>query len=159
MIKIDFGKIDYSTRIRVGAMALLTLTSLLTNLNYFRARVFEPLNIGRDEITLSEQRFGELRKVLPPRGVVGFVSDEMEVNGNQEPIDKTQRGWWLAPEVKKYYLTQYALAPLIVVRGTDKPLIVGNFSNGWNETITRAHGLTPLRDFGNGVVLFEKKTN
>ncbi|MGH7517657.1 MAG: hypothetical protein ACREOC_09340 [Gemmatimonadales bacterium] len=55
---------------------------------------------------------------------------------------------------KRYLLTQYALLPAMVLPGIHGQLTVGNFhsADGMDSTATR--GLTLIRDFGNGVMLF-----
>ena len=133
-------KIDYQTRVKAGALALLALTALLTNLAYLRDNVRTvPQTAGRDEVAEYERRFAELKEALPRRGVVGYVSDEADAS----------------EEAKKYYLTQYALAPLVVVRGADRPLVVGNFAAG--GTPAPAAGLALVKDYGDGVVLFGRE--
>ena len=132
---------NYVTRIKVGAMSLLALTALLNNLSYLRAnREVAPKAAVQGEITIYERRFDELKKWLPEHGVVGYVSDETDA----------------IKETESYYLTQYALAPLVVVRGADRPLVVGNFGHGGQ--VAPVANLKIVKDFGNGVVLFETAT-
>lgn len=64
--------------------------------------------LGMDDGTLYEQRFAEIRKYLPQRGIIGYVSD----TGDEH-----------------FYRTQYVLAPLILVRADGPRLVVGNFSS------------------------------
>ncbi|MGH7517641.1 MAG: glycosyltransferase [Gemmatimonadales bacterium] len=102
---------------------------------------------GPDEITRYEARFQELRHVLPPRARVGYLTDHMPQSaaaGDDAPR--------LA--FKRYLLTQYALLPAMVLPGIHGQLTVGNFhsADGMDSTATR--GLTLIRDFGNGVLLF-----
>ncbi len=91
-----------------------------------------------DHISLYEQRFRLLRPLLPRRGVVGYVSDRLEDE------DAWYRGW---------YLTQYALAPVIVVRGTNQPLIVGNFHAAIGRDWFEAQRVALVKDLGQGVLL------
>lgn len=83
----------------------------------------------------SDERFAALKAALPPQGIVGYVGD------SESPAD--------------YYLTQYALAPLIVDHSSSHPLVIGNFSKspaaGWKGN------LQLVKDFGNGVILFANK--
>lgn len=88
-------------------------------------------------------RFVEIRSALPARGVVGYVAEprgkEMLHGGDY---------------YRKFHLAQYALAPLIMVDSPDRDLVIGNFSTG-----TRAPqlpGMTLVRDYGNGVMLFRR---
>jgi len=81
----------------------------------------------------SDQRFAALKKQLPTAGIVGYVGD---------PTDST-------PE--DYYLTQYALAPLVVDASIGHQLVVGNFPSG--QIPASLPGLREVQNFGNGVVL------
>ncbi len=82
----------------------------------------------------SDQRFSALRSSLPPQGIVGYIGDP----GN----------------LADYYLAQYALAPLVVDRSPNHPLVVGNFPSSLHPA---PHNLQLIKDFGNGVLLFAHK--
>jgi len=88
-----------------------------------------------DEIAQrSDLRFASLKAVLPQRGVIGYVGDAGESG------------------VAPYYLAQYALAPLVLDRSPNHPLVVGNF-----PLRPPAHSVVNLRlvkDFGDGILLF-----
>ncbi len=91
---------------------------------------------GSDEVTLYERRFDALRRALPRHGTVGYVSDRPEAG-------------------KEFFLTQYALAPLIVVRHPGAPLVVGNFFDPDTAPgVAAERRLVLLHDFGDGVALF-----
>ena len=90
-----------------------------------------------DVARLSAQRFAALRDELPSRGVIGYIGD----SGDSATPD--------------YYLTQYALAPVVVDRSTDHKLIVGNFPSTRPPQLPSA--LQVVKDFGNGVVLLINK--
>jgi len=125
---------DFQTRVKVGALSLLVLTALLNNLSNFAAVVRHPPQPNmEDEVARHERRLEELRGILPRRGVVGYVTDATDPN----------------EETKRYYMTQYALAPLVVVRGAGHGLVVGDFKNPSPEV----EGLAVRRDFGGGLLL------
>jgi fermentation-respiration switch protein FrsA (DUF1100 family) len=91
---------------------------------------------GPDDVTLYEHRFDVLRPMLPRQGTVGYVTDRPEA-------------------AREFFLTQYALAPLIVVAHARAPLVIGNFFDpDAGPAVAAAHGLALLRDFGDGVALF-----
>lgn len=95
------------------------------------------------DISRYENRFLALRQVLPRRAVLGYISDNAS---NEETL------------TARMYIARYALAPLVIVRSLDYPLIVGNFSKTSPDIeIYRKQGLIPLRNFGNGVVLFRRE--
>ena len=83
----------------------------------------------------SDLRFAALKTALPAQGVVGYVGDSSD-------------------PVADYYLAQYALAPLVIDRSPNHPLVVGNFPAA--PPATQDH-LQLLTDFGNGVLLFANK--
>ena len=82
----------------------------------------------------SGERFAKLREVLPARGVVGYIG----------PPQSSALGY--------YYLTQYALAPVVVDSSTAHPLVIGNFPNSPPQGVPA--NLTLVRDFGDGLLLF-----
>jgi hypothetical protein len=82
----------------------------------------------------SDQRFSVLRAALPARGVVGYV-------GDLGP-----------PALGDYYLTQYALAPLVVDHSLNHSLVIGNFPN--ESMPAQPSGLHLINDFGAGVLLY-----
>jgi hypothetical protein len=73
-----------------------------------------------------------MKAALPTRGVVGYVGESGD-------------------PVADYYLAQYALAPLVIDRSPNHPLVVGNFPG--SSPGTPDH-LQLQADFGNGVLLF-----
>jgi hypothetical protein len=87
----------------------------------------------------SDQRFAALRAALPPRGVVGYVG----ASGNAAVPD--------------YYLTQYALVPLVVDHSPNHPLVIANFPNSPPPTSPPSEHLQLVKDFGNGVLLFANR--
>jgi len=122
--------------LRIGALALLVGAALLPNLARLAQLLrLPPANV--DEMAQRDRRFESLRDVLPQRAVVGYVSDA------RDPTELQIR----------LMLAQFSLAPVIVVSGTQRVPIVGDFSNP--DSIGRGLDpeLTILRDFGNGVVL------
>jgi hypothetical protein len=96
-----------------------------------------------DAISRYEQRFHELREALPPRGVVGYVS------GAQPDSFTTE-------DFRRFLLTEYALAPLILINDTTPDLIVGNFPADSLPSTLPADRRRIVRDFGGGVWLIRK---
>jgi hypothetical protein len=86
-------------------------------------------------------RFSELHKELPAHGEVGYINDATP--------DATVRQ-------EEYYLTQYALAPAVVLDTSDQTLVVGNFHQATDQAMLKARHLTVVRDFGAGVLLLRK---
>ena len=95
-----------------------------------------PGSLTNNEVALrSDQRFATLKAALPPQGVVGYVGDSSD-------------------PVADYYLAQYALAPLVIDRSPNHPLVIGHFPD--SLPASSAH-LQLVADFGNGVLLFANK--
>jgi hypothetical protein len=93
-------------------------------------------------VIVDEQRFASLRAVLPPRGIVGYLSD---TGGNQDSL-------------RRYYLTQYSLAPVVVAPDANRELVIANFSSpSAIATLADAQGLSVEKDFGNGVALLKRR--
>jgi hypothetical protein len=86
-----------------------------------------------------ESRFAELRKMATPQSVFGYTSD----NPPSDPSD-----------LAEFYLTQYTLAPAIVITSVQEQLVVANFHVGNPDTARlQAMHLTPVQNFGHGVIL------
>jgi hypothetical protein len=91
-----------------------------------------------------DSRFEALHKSMPPRSVLGYVSDN--------PANNTQAQ-------AEFYLTQYALAPAIVKASTEEHFVVANFhNNAPNAAMLRAKNLVLVQDFGNAVFIYRNTT-
>ena len=86
-------------------------------------------------------RFNEIRKDLPAREEIGYINDATP--------DATVR-------LEEYYLTQYALAPAVIVDSPDERLVVANFHQPANQAMLKNRQLTVKRDYGAGVLLLQK---
>lgn len=128
---------------RIG-ITLLIASALLSNLQLFQqTATLNPELLGRDKITLYEKRFEGLKKILPSHGVVGYISNKQ---AEDIRFDVT---------TAEYYLTQYALSPVIVAYSQEPQLVVGNFRDAAaaGKAVASRHFIL-LKDFGNGVMLF-----
>jgi hypothetical protein len=129
----------YSWRAKAGVGLVLLMTALaIGSLTGYRS-VLQT----QAKVVIDEGRFAELRTFLPARGTVGYLSD---TSGSRE-------------SVRRYYLTQYSLAPVVVAPDATRELVVANFSSP--SAIVRladAQGLTVKKDFGNGVALLTRRT-
>ncbi len=91
-----------------------------------------------------QDRFEALHKSMPPRSVLGYVSDN--------PANNTQ-------SQAEFYLTQYVLAPAIIKATTDEHFVVANFHNNTpDQAMLRAKFLKLDRDFGNDVFIYRNIT-
>jgi glycosyltransferase involved in cell wall biosynthesis len=132
---------------RIG-LCLLVLFALVSGVRSLSRAFHDAAQISRpDEITQYETRFRELRRALPPYARVGYVTDRTpEDSGGGDDAPRLA--------FKRYLLTQYALLPTLVLPGIHGALAVGNFHSTTGFDTTATSGLTLIRDFGNGVMLF-----
>jgi hypothetical protein len=137
--KGEKAPLDFLARARGGILLVIVAICLLSEFRLVKqAGRLHPSLWGREPQSLYDKRFDDVRKLLPKRGVVGYLSDSPGNVGN-------------------YYFTQYALAPLVVDNSTDHHYVIGNFGDP-HSPISINHDWVLLRDFGNGVVLFENRT-
>ena len=91
-----------------------------------------------------ENRFGDLPKAATPQTVFGYFSD----NRPDDPSDQAE-----------YYLTQYTLAPAIVVSSiTEREVVLNAHSANPDMKALQARGLIAIRNFGNGIFLCRNVT-
>lgn len=97
-----------------------------------------------DRVSRHERRLAGLRPLLPDSGMVGYASAGLR-----------GRSFASLEAMQDFFLTQYVLAPVIVVRSADLPLVVGDYGSAAGAPFTgRAPpGYRVLVDLGNGVVL------
>ena len=130
----------YPVRVWIGVLSVIVFALLSSGLALRRALDPPPWTIAQDEISRYEGRFHLLRSALPPEGVVGYISEPW-----RPPLDLD----WL----KGFFLTQYALTPLVVEDGVAPALVIGNFPAGLTS-YSPDPTLALVRDFGDGVLLF-----
>jgi hypothetical protein len=104
-----------------------------------------PWAAGRNEpdwVTSNEHRFDELKKSLPPSGVVGYLSD-LDLGGNEGSA--------------AWYTAEYSLVPLRLSPECDCESVIGNFTDSSvAPVVAKSRGLAIVRDFGRGVVLLRR---
>lgn len=81
---------------------------------------------------------------VPSYGTVGYWSD---LEGNTA-VEQTL--------LQEYYLTQYALAPRVVVRSIGQNIVITH-AHSANSRLPGAN-LQLVRDYGDGLKIFRKKT-
>ena len=106
-----------------------------------------------DPVTIHEARIEQLKPFLPASGAVGYVTtvENDRIFAMEKAIKNVE---YLA----QYALTQYTLAPVIVRNSPELPLVVGNFIDGPPAPgFLERHRLVPLKDFGDGLVLYRRE--
>lgn len=115
------------------AILLFALCCLLSTIRILREAP-NPAQTTTDDISKrSDQRFAAVKTRLPATGVIGYVGE----SGDSSTPD--------------YYLTQYALAPLVVDRSTHHAIVIGNFPLSPPSSLPP--NLRLVEDFGSGVLL------
>jgi len=138
----------------VAALVLLIAVTVFANLSLLFSRGQHYPNLPQvDPVSIHEQRIEQIRKIMPPTPVLGYVTTV-----ENEKLFLDERNLRNVEFLAQYYLTQYTLAPVFVYNSPDYPLVVGNFLDGPAdpERIGKK-GLTPLHDFGNGVMLYRRE--
>jgi hypothetical protein len=143
-------------RVRFGMLLILAFAAA-SDIQWLRtAAAARKWAYGQDEVSLNDERFRPLRGALSPRTtVVGYVTSPPP-----EPPCSTEAALYQTLDYrrnvfKRYVLTQYALAPVIVVDDTRRDSIVGSFAVG-DSTPQLPPGTTLVRDFGGGIVLLSR---
>lgn len=132
--------LPYRLRAKCAVFALI-LTVIASALGFASATFLkkpEP-----DPVSSHEDRLAAARRALPRHGFIGYVGVEksatVHVNG-------------------QYYLSQYALAPLVLVFNNIAPsLVLVNFPEHWQVQSFSELGLEMRTDFGSGVKLFHHR--
>lgn len=115
------------------AILVFTLCCLLSTIRILREAP-NPAHLSQDDISKrSDQRFAGVKTRLPASRVIGYIGE----SGDSSTPD--------------YYLTQYALAPLVVDRSTHHAIVIGNFPLSPPSNLPP--NLRLVEDFGNGVLL------
>ena len=122
--------------LQIGAGMILLLTVCLLSQWKMLPAPVQRTPRGTDSISLYVSRFDLLRQVLPKRATICYMA-----SANADGMD--------------YFLTEYALAPVVVANDGDCELWIGNSKNG--QPLPQHTDLTLLRDFSTGVQLFKKR--
>ncbi len=98
-------------------------------------------NLGKDSITEWEVRFNAVKKLLPfKRGVVGYLTNS-DVPGAAYDANNEQG---------EYTLTQYAIAPIILVRGDNEEWTIADLNSKayqiWSQSNHGEFHVIPLND-------------
>jgi hypothetical protein len=130
----------YNSRVK-GAMIAASLLAVWGAIESFQ---LESATTLRDPymVGMQEQRLAGVIQAVPANAIIGYLSD-------------MQDGSTIA--LAMFNSARYTLAPRLLVEGTDRDFVLGNFTkpSDWNA-VASEHGLQFVRDFGNGVVLFRK---
>lgn len=140
-------------RRRAGIILLVVLTGYaVLNLLWQGVRSYPDLP-ATDSVTIHEARIAQLLPLLPASGAVGYVTTV-----ENDRIFAAEKAFQNVEFLAQYVLTQYTLAPRIVLNSPDLPLVVGNFIDGPPAPgFLEKNGLVPLKDLGDGLVLYRRE--
>lgn len=120
-------KINWLQRLALGLIVLASLAASIQNLLATRSLG----STTDDPVADWEKRFTPIEARLPfKRGVVGYISDS-SVPGM--PYDA-------ANDEGEYVLTQYALSPIIIVKGTNEEWNIANLDRAAFEAWDKTNG-------------------
>ncbi len=147
-------KKEYERSRFVIALFLLIAVCLYGILDLFVSKVRSyPDSPWNDSVSIHEKRIEPLKAVLPPAGSVGYVTTV-----ENERFFALERSFQDVELLGQFIATQYTLAPVFVYNSPEYPLVVGNFLSGPPDPVfLRRHRLVPRRDFGDGLILFERR--
>lgn len=130
-----------STRAATGAIVVAALAVFAAFRSYDVSSQQNPDPYG---VTAGATRFAAALEMLPPTGVIGYMSD-LPLGENAGTV--------------AYMAAQYSVAPraILPVEKTQAEWAVGNFARPGNFAERGAQGgYRVVRDFGNGVVVFRR---
>lgn len=123
------------THAAIVAIALLSL--------YSAAKLYVPQSGPRDDFRIGDlrERFQVLDNAVPPNTLLGYVSDR-------------------PPDEATIFGLEYAIAPRMLVKdNVPHRFVVGNFFQPADYAeFGRTRGLTVVREFPRGVVLYERQS-
>ena len=140
---------DYVRRAKI-ALALLILLVFVSDAYFaLTTHIFSHITtIPSDEVSLYERRLETLKQILPQRAFLGYVGDTYVGDTDDLRVELFNKRW---------FLTRYILAPLIIIRRADLPIVIGDFHDTHSyAVIPKSNGLVLMRDLGNGVQLFRR---
>jgi hypothetical protein len=94
-----------------------------------------------------DERFADLRRLLPAQGEVGYLSDA--------PPARNQEDDPAVPGTRLYEEAQFALAPLVLRNGDDRalPVVAYLLNPAQLQPLAKAHGLRVLATAGPGLAV------
>jgi hypothetical protein len=140
---------DYVRRAKVALTLLILLVFVSDAYFALTTHIFNYIiTIPSDEVSLYKRRLEPLKQTLPQRAFLGYVGDTDVGDTDDLRVQLF---------MKRYVLTRYILAPLIIIRRADLPIVIGDFHDTRSyAVIPKSNGLVLMRDLGNGVRLFRR---
>ncbi len=103
---------------------------------------------GDDMVTAWDKRLRKIRPLLPESGVVGYLAD-WDIPGAQ---------FGSSDQEVEFLLAQYTVAPVVLERGKDHPVILGNFSDNGDPNklpeVQATLGISLSQPYSNEINIF-----
>ena len=135
----DFG----SASVPRALLVAICLLNLLLS-----AKAYIHRTTGEDQISRHDRILRDVRETLRSKNltIIGYISDRRLAE-------------WSPEDVGNFYQTQYSLAPIVVSQnpGIDR-FVIGRFQNT-NADDPRLRALALVRDFGGGIVLYQRRSD
>jgi hypothetical protein len=134
----------FSLRVNIG-LTLAAVLSIGGAIAYFAFETeFNKQSHDPYQTAAQATRLADLRASAPEDAVLGYLTD-------------------LAPgsvaASAAFNIAQYALTPRLLIQDTAQPRVLGNFAHPADfAALGHQHGLRIERDFGAGVVLFQRES-
>lgn len=140
---------------KYAALVLLALISLLVLYSSYQGYITAAASVGNtaidDMVTAWDKRLRKARNILPEYGTIGYVAD-WDIPGYK---------YGSSDQEVEFLLAQYTLAPLVLERGTDHNLILGNFSDNGDpqklENVQKQLGLKIIQAYSNEIFVMQRQ--
>jgi hypothetical protein len=116
-------RVRSDTILRSGLIAIIAAVAIAAAVDILVQPVKSSPNLGlgplesdRDLAARLELRLAPLRAVLPTRGVVGYLTEQPISSSRMQPYSEQR-------------FAVYALAPLVVDRAPEHPVVIANFES------------------------------
>ncbi|HEX7555973.1 MAG TPA: hypothetical protein VF338_05065 [Leptolinea sp.] len=141
----------FSKIVLITAGIILCCLSVYSSLNTYKvAKAAVGDGSSDDMVTAWDKRLRKIRPMLPEYGVIGYVAD-WDIPGSV---------FGSSDQEVEFLLSQYTVAPVVLERGTDHDLILGNFSDNGDptklENVQQKLGISVLQPYSNEIFLFKK---
>lgn len=125
------------------AIIFLCLYNILSNgFEVIKESKFLSFYRVEDNITRWENKYENMKNLLPDNAIIGYFTNKDFSN-----VEK----------MREFYLSQYTLAPRIIVNSLTENYVIANVDNLFNPIeFCKKHQLKILANPGNGLILFER---
>jgi hypothetical protein len=136
--------------VRLAAVILLAGLCIFSAINGFQTAAKAAGEVsGDDMVTAWDKRLRKIRSLLPEYGVIGYAADWDIPGGTFGSSDQ---------EVE-FLLAQYTVAPVVLERGTNHSIILGNFSDNGDPnklpSVQDTLGIRLTQPYSNEINIFE----